>query len=92
MTKLGPAFGAPIAFLSLAVLAAVVAAAAARKAVPADRRGHDAGGRAPDPLRTGAMVFLGQLAVLVVMAALGAPPLAAEAAALGLGVVAAYAE
>ena len=89
MTKIGPALGAPLAFLFLAVLAAIVAAAAAGTAGPTDRRAE--AGR-PDPLRIGALVFLGQLAVLIVMAALGAPPTAASAAALGLGVAAAYAE
>ncbi|MDN3564477.1 hypothetical protein ACFQY5_24420 [Paeniroseomonas aquatica] len=71
-----------LAFLALAILAAVIAGLAAARAL---QPGQHA-------LNLGAAVFLGQFLGFVALAALGLPSLLAQGTALGLGVVASMAK
>jgi hypothetical protein len=96
--------GVALAFLLLMGLAALVAAlAAVPPPHPATRAFHQSGPSPPRPARrarelppealsVGAAVFLAQFILFVLLSALGTPALVAEAAALGLGVMAACRE
>jgi len=70
----------PLAFLALALLASLVAGLAALKA-------RWSGSLA---LNLGALVFLGQFGLMVVLVGCGAPPALAQGAALGLGIAATW--
>jgi hypothetical protein len=70
--------GRPFVFLLLAILASfVIGAAAARQGLGQQRS-----------LSIGAAVLLAQVGVFIGLAGLGAPPVVAQGAALGLGVMA----
>ncbi len=102
----GPGSSAPgvaLVFLLLMGLAALVAALAAVPPPHPATRAFESDPAPPRPARrarelppeavsVGASVFLAQFVLFVLLSALGAPALVAEAAALGLGVMAACRE